>query len=105
MCSSVSTLAKGEHRAVALKTTGKIVFDKALPNDEGKMRAVSQKLKQHGTVLMVVDQPATIGALPIAVAQADHVLVGYLPSLAMRRTADLHAGEAKADARDAAIVT
>ena len=32
------------------------------------------------------------------------VLVGYLPGLAMRRIADLHAGEAKTDARDAAII-
>ena len=32
------------------------------------------------------------------------VLVGYLPGLAMRRIADLHAGETKTDARDAAII-
>lgn len=97
-------VGKGEHHAVALNKMGKVVFDKALPNDEGKMRAVLQTLKQHGTVLVVVDQPATIGALPIAVAQAEEVLVGYLPGLAMRRIADLHAGEAKTDARDAAII-
>ena len=97
-------VGKGEHHAVALNRAGKVVFDKALPNDENKMRAVLQKLKQHGIVLVVVDQPATIGALPIAVAQAEEVLVGYLPGLAMRRIADLHAGEAKTDARDAAII-
>ena len=97
-------VGKGEHHAVALNKAGKVVFDKALPNDEAKMRAVLQKLKHHGTVLVVVDQPATIGALPIAVAQAEGVLVGYLPGLAMRRIADLHAGEAKTDARDAAII-
>lgn len=97
-------VGKGEHHAVALNRAGKVIFDKALPNDENKMRAVLQKLKQHGIVLVVVDQPATIGALPIAVAQAESVLVGYLPGLAMRRIADLHAGEAKTDARDAAII-
>ena len=97
-------VGKGEHHAVALNRAGKVVFDRALPNDEGKMRAVLQKLKHSGTVLVVVDQPATIGALPIAVAQAEDVLVGYLPGLAMRRIADLHAGEAKTDARDAAII-
>ena len=97
-------VGKGEHHAVALNKMGNVVFDKALPNDEGKMRAVLQTLKQHGTVLVVVDQPATIGALPIAVAQAEEVLVGYLSGLAMRRIADLHAGEAKTDARDAAII-
>lgn len=97
-------VGKGEHHAVALNRAGKILFDKPLPNDETKMRAVLQQLKQHGIVLVIVDQPATIGALPIAVAQAEGVLVGYLPGLAMRRIADLHAGEAKTDARDAAII-
>lgn len=53
---------------------------------------------------MVVDQPATIGALPVAVAQAEGILVGYLPGLAMRRIADLHAGHAKTDPRDAFII-
>ena len=30
--------------------------------------------------------------------------MGYLPGLAMRRIADLHPGQAKTDARDAAII-
>jgi hypothetical protein len=93
-------VGEGEHHAVALNRAGKVVLDKALPNDEAKMRAVLKKFEQHGTVLVVVDQSATIGALPIAIAQAEGVLVGYLPGLAMRRIADLHAGEAKTDARD-----
>ena len=97
-------VGKGEHHAVALNTAGKVLFDKPLPNEEAKMRAVLQKLKPSGTVLVVVDPPTTIGALPIDVAQAENVLVGFLPSLAMQRIADLHAGEAKTDGRDAAII-
>lgn len=97
-------VGKGEHHAVAIDARGKRVFDRALPNDEGRLRALLGKLKQHGRVLLVVDQPATIGALPLAVAQAEGVMVGYLPGLAMRRIADLHPGEAKTDARDAAII-
>ncbi|WP_116413008.1 IS110 family transposase, partial [Subtercola boreus] len=97
-------VGKGEHHAVALNRAGKTLFDKALPNDEARLRQLISGLKQHGQVLFVVDQPATIGALPIAVAQAEGALVGYLPGLAMRRIADLHAGEAKTDARDAAII-
>jgi transposase len=62
------------------------------------------KLKEHGQVLLVVDQPATIGALPVAAARAEGVAVAYLPGLAMRRIADLHAGEAKTDARGAYII-
>jgi len=97
-------VGKGEHHAVALDKTGKRLFDKALPNDEKKLRELIGRLKQHGTVLFVVDQPNTVGALPVTVAYDEGVVVGYLPGLAMRRIADLHAGEAKTDARDAAII-
>ena len=97
-------VGKGEHHAVALDRNGKKIFDRSLPNDERKLRELIGKLRSHGTVLLVVDQPATIGALPVAVALAVGVLVGYLPGLAMRRIADLHPGQAKTDARDAAII-
>ena len=97
-------VGKGEHHAVALDRSGKRLFDKALPNDEDKLRTVIAGLKVHGRLLLVVDQPATIGALPITVARAEGIEVAYLPGLAMRRIADLHAGEAKTDARDAAII-
>ena len=97
-------VGKGTHHAVALDRSGKRLFDKALPNDEEKLRAVIAGLKAQGRLLLVVDQPATIGALPITVARAEGIEVAYLPGLAMRRIADLHAGEAKTDARDAAII-
>ena len=97
-------VGKGAHHAVALDRAGKRLLDSALPNDETKLRALIGRLKQHGQILLVVDQPATVGALPVAVARAEGVLVAYLPGLAMRRIADLHAGEAKTDARDAYII-
>ena len=97
-------VGKGTHHAVALDRKGRRLLDSALPNDEAKLRALIGKLKEHGKVLLVVDQPATVGALPVAVAGAEGVLVAYLPGLAMRRIADLHAGEAKTDARDAYII-
>lgn len=97
-------VGKGQHHAVALDRSGKRLYNKALPNDEAKLRALINELKAHGQLLFVVDQPATIGALPVAVARDEGVLVAYLPGLAMRRIADLHAGEAKTDARDAAII-
>ena len=56
-------------------------------------------------MLVVVDQPATIGALAVAVAQDMGITVGYLPGLSMRRIADLAPGSAKTDARDAAVIT
>ena len=97
-------VGKTGHHAVALNRAGKKLYDKALPQDETKIRDVLTKLAGHGKVLVVVDQPATIGALPVAVAQATGAAVGYLPGLAMRRIADLHPGQAKTDARDAAII-
>lgn len=97
-------VGKGEHHAVALDRAGKKLLDRALPNDEERIREILAELEGHGPALLVVDQPATIGALPVAVAQAAGMLVGYLPGLAMRRIADLHPGEAKTDARDAFII-
>ncbi|QAY64759.1 IS110 family transposase [Xylanimonas allomyrinae] len=97
-------VGKGEHHAVALDKAGERLFDKPLPNSEARLRALLEPLMDRGRVLLVVDQPATIGALPVAVAQAQGVTVGYLPGLTMRRVADLHPGEAKTDARDALII-
>lgn len=97
-------VGKSEHHAVALDRAGRKLLDKALPQDEAKLRSIIDKLTTHGRLLLVVDQPATIGALPVAVAQDAGILVGYLPGLAMRRIADLHPGEAKTDARDAFII-
>ena len=98
-------VGKGEHHATALTPAGKRVFDKRLPNTEPRLREVFTKLQaKHGNVLVVVDQPASIGALPLAVARDTGCRVAYLPGLTMRRIADLYAGEAKTDARDAAII-
>lgn len=97
-------VGKSEHYAVALDRSGKCLLDRALPQDENRLRQIIADLQAHGPVLVVVDQPATVGAFPVAVAQAAGASVGYLPGLAMRRIADLHPGEAKTDARDAAII-
>ena len=97
-------VGKSDHHAVALDTTGKRLYDRTLPNDEAKLKQILTELGGHGRILLVVDQPATIGALPVAVAREMGATVGYLPGLAMRRIADLHPGQAKTDARDAAII-
>ena len=95
--------ARSGHRATALSRDGRKVLDRALPNDEECLRALYEKLADHGS-LMVVDQPATIGALAVAVAQDMGTAVGYLPGLSMRRIADLTPGSAKTDAKDAAVI-
>ena len=97
-------VGKSEHWATALSRDGQKVLDKALPNDEERLRALYDKLADHGNLLVVVDQPATIGALAVAVAQDMGITVGYLPGLSMRRIADLTPGSAKTDAKDAAVI-
>ncbi|WP_112469966.1 IS110 family transposase [Streptomyces triticisoli] len=98
-------VGKGEHHACGLRPDGKSVVDKPLPNSEPKLRAMLQKLTaKYGRVLVVVDQPASIGALPLAVARDTGCQVAYLPGLTMRRIADLYPGEGKTDARDAAVI-
>lgn len=97
-------VGKSDHHAIALNRAGKKLFDKALPNDEARLREILAKLSEHGGILLVVDQPATIGALPVVAARTAGAAVGYLPGLAMRRIADLQPGQAKTDAREAAII-
>lgn len=97
-------VGKAEHWATALTRDGRKVFDKALPNDETRLRDLYERLTGHGPVLVVVDQPATIGALAVCVAQDMGITVGYLPGLSMRRIADLTPGQAKTDARDAQVI-
>ncbi|WP_063050839.1 IS110 family transposase [Nocardia arthritidis] len=97
-------VGRGEHHAVGLDTTGKRLFDKALPNDESRLRALFDQLAARGPLLIVVDQPNTIGALPVTVARACGHDVAYLPGLSMRRIADLYPGQAKTDGRDAYII-
>ncbi|MEU6339321.1 IS110 family transposase [Streptomyces cellulosae] len=98
-------VGKHTHHGHGLTLAGKRVFDKPLPNTEPKLRAVFDKLTaKFGTVLVIVDQPASIGALPLTVARDAGCQVAYLPGLAMRRIADLYPGEAKTDAKDAAVI-
>ena len=97
-------VGKSGHHAVALRPDGTRIFDKALPQDEARLRELFTDLRQHGAVMVIVDQPHNIGALPVSVARDAGVVVTYLPGLAMRRIADLHPGNAKTDARDAFII-
>src|SRR5262249_49410281 len=99
-------LGKEFHHAHGLTgVEGKTVHDKRLPNTEPKLLELFTRLvAKFGTVLVIVDQVANIGALPLTAARAAGCRVAYLPGLSMRRAADLHPGEAKTDARDAYVI-
>lgn len=93
------------HHGCGLDLSGERVFDRELPQDEAALRDVITTLQDgHGRVLVIVDQPNTIGALPVAVARDCGADIAYLPGLAMRKAADLYPGQAKTDARDAFVI-
>ena len=48
-------VGKSEHWATALSQEGRKVLDRALPNDEDRLREVYQRLQAKGQVLVVVD--------------------------------------------------
>ncbi len=62
-------VGKTDHWGCAVTADGTIIWNKTLPNDEAKLTKVYQDLSKRGTILVVVDQPATIGALAVAIAQ------------------------------------
>ena len=97
-------VGKTDHWACAVTQDGTKIWNKTLPNDEAKLTAVYQKLLAQGQVLVIVDQPATIGAMAVAVAQHLGIPVAYLPGLSMRRIADMYPGTAKTDEKDAFII-
>lgn len=97
-------VGKSAHHAIALRPDGSRILSRELPQDERRIRDLIVELAGHGSVLVIVDQPRNIGALPLAVARDCGVDLAYLPGLRMRRIADLHAGSAKTDARDAYVI-
>jgi hypothetical protein len=74
-------VGKSDHHAVALDRSGKRLHDRALPNDEARLREILTDLGRHGKVLLVVDQPATIGALLVVDQPAT---IGALPVAEIR---------------------
>lgn len=97
-------VGKDRHFAVALNRDDDVLLERELPQDEARLRELLAGLTVAGPVLVVVDQPASIGALVVAVARDAGAEIAYLPGLAMRRIADVHPGEAKTDARDARVI-
>ena len=72
-------VGKSAHHAHALDHDGNTLYDKPLKQDEKAIRTMLGKLSKHGRVLLVVDQPNTIGSLPLTVARNMGIAVAYLP--------------------------
>lgn len=97
-------VGKSSHYATALNRGNERLYDRPLPQDEARLRAVFTELHAHGRVMVIVDQPNTIGALPIAVARDTGCEDAHLPALAILKAVDLYPGKTKTDTRDAFII-
>lgn len=80
------------------------VFDRPVPNDETAIRELVADAAEHGVPVLVIDQPSSMAQLLLVVARDLGVRVAYVTGLQMRRAADLYAGSAKTDPRDAWVL-
>ena len=94
-------MAKGEHYAQAITTQGVELFARPVSNDQAAIEAMLNQASAHGRVAIVVDMNAQ---LLLGVMAQQGVPVAYVNGLVMRRAADLYAGAAKTDPRDAWVL-
>jgi len=97
-------MGKEAHYAQVIGPDGKAVFDRPVPNDEGTIRLLIADAAQYGSPVLVTDQPSSMALLLLTVAEQQQVPVAYVTGLQMRRAADLYAGQAKTDPRDAWVL-
>ena len=68
---------------MAVNRSGRRLYDKALPNDEGQLRAMITRLRRHGALqLSWISPPPSVPCH--AASRAEGIAVGCLPGLAMR---------------------
>ena len=97
-------IAKGKHYACAVSASGEALFSRAVPNDEGAIRRMISDAADHGRPALVVDMTSSAAVLTLTVAAEVAIPVAYVTGLAMRRAADLYAGAAKTDPKDAQVL-
>jgi transposase len=97
-------VAKEAHYAQAITAAGKEVFHRAVANDESALEKVVADASEHGRVVFVIDLPSSCAQLLLEVARQHAVPVAYVTGLQMRRAAELYAGSAKTDPKDAWVL-
>jgi transposase len=97
-------MAKQDHYAQAIGTDNNELFDRPVANDQGAIEAVINDAARHGRVALVIDMPSSSAQLLLAIAKQRQVPVAYVTGLQMRRAAELYAGSAKTDPRDAWVL-
>lgn len=97
-------IAKRDHWACAVTAGGEELFSRAVGNDEATIDALIEEAAGRGPAALVVDQTGSAAALLLEAAARRGAAVAYVPGLVMRRAADLYAGAAKTDPKDAFVL-
>jgi transposase len=97
-------MGKAEHYAQAIGRDGVEHFDRPVANDQATIERLLDDAGAYGQVALVIDQPASGAQLLLAVAHSRGSAVAYVTGLQMRRAADLYAGQAKTDPKDAWVL-
>jgi len=97
-------VGKTRHYAHVITSTGTVLFHRPVAQTEAALRTLLAEAGTYGKPVLVLDQCASIGALPRAVAHDVQVPVLYLPGRAFRHVADSFPGRTKTDRRDADII-
>ena len=97
-------VAKGKHYVCAVSAGGEELFARPVSNDEGAIRRLINDAAAHGSPALVVDTTASAAVLMLTVAAECEIPVAYVSGLVMRRAADLYAGAAKTDPKDAQVL-
>lgn len=94
-------VGKASHYARAMTADGQRLFAEAVPQAEAALRAMLHHATTHGTPILILDQSASMGLLPCAVAHDLGIAVHYLPGSTFRHVANSFPGGTKTDRRDA----
>ena len=97
-------VAKGDHYACAATADGTEVLARSVRNDEASISQLIDDAAACGAVALVIDTTSSAAALLLESAARREVPVAYVSGLVMRRAADLYAGAAKTDPKDAAVL-
>ena len=97
-------IAKGDHYACVVTSAGAEVLARSVRNDEALIGRLIDDAAVHGTVALVIDTTSSAASLLLETAARREVPVAYVTGLAMRRAADLYAGAAKTDPKDAGVL-
>ncbi len=96
-------VGKSDHHAVGLDNQGGASVRRSPAQRRNPITGVFDQRARHGPILIVVDQPNTIGALAGRSGLRVRSSGGLPTGLSTRRIADLYPGQAKTDACDAFI--